>query len=60
MMLAEAAPPASLASWNFHFLDVSLAGDIACSRIRPCHSAGTVIAHVDSLCAIRTYVVVIR
>ena len=54
MTLAEAAPPANFASWNSRFLGVSVAGDIACSRIRPCHSAGTVIAHVDSLCAIRT------
>ena len=46
MTLAEAAPsPANLASWNTCFLGVAVAGDIACSRIRPlsqrrhCHCA---------------------
>ena len=48
-------PAANLASWNFRFLGASEAADIACSRIRPCHSAGTSpIAFVESVCAIWT------
>ena len=42
MTLAEAAtPPARLASWNFRFLGVSVAGDSAHAEFVPCHSAGT-------------------
>ena len=55
MMLAEQLALLNLASWNARFLGVSVAGDIACFRIRPCRNAGTSpFASVDSLRAIRT------
>ena len=39
-MLAEAAPPTRLASWNLHFLGVSVAADWMHAEFVLCHSAG--------------------
>ena len=57
MTFAEAAtPPARLASWNFLFLGVSVAGDSMHAEFVPMSQRRhlAIVACVDSLCAIRT------